>query len=74
MSNTWIRGYGSQDDITVVCDGWGILHGEQGIRPINLLEMWKLPISIDLSVDIVQKWGRQPRGGPTKHHTEGGGN
>ena len=20
------RGYGSQDDITVVCDGWGILH------------------------------------------------
>ena len=22
------RGYGSQDDITVVCDGWGILQGE----------------------------------------------
>ena len=31
MSNTWIRGYGSQDDITVVCDGWGILHGEKAM-------------------------------------------
>jgi len=28
-------GYGSQDDITVVCDGWGILHGEKAMSNIK---------------------------------------